>query len=204
MLAMERLPLSQTPFSGHMSLSSPTMHSPRAGIPAPLIQGLPSPPALHTSHHGSIVAHPTLPKVRPGSNSSLSSVHTPPPYGDSTMMGSVGPPVYSPTHTSSLLPPSSAEHHDQLACHRAGIDPSRHGLTMPSLSSMIGHQSMPIVSSAQETNCGTSSSPVVATREHQSSSPSGKPIQQHYSRNCVFYITHNDIMCSSINQSKGE
>lgn len=178
MLAMERLPLSQPLFSRPLSLSSPTMRSPRAGIPAPLIQGLPSPPALHSSHH--LGAIPTAPKVRLGSSSSLSSVHTPPPYGDSTMMGSAGPPVYSPTHHTSSLLPSSSECHDQLTCH--GIGPgnpstrhglSRHGITMPSLTSFIGHQSMPIVSSAQETSCG-SSSPVATAREYQSSSPSGE------------------------------
>ncbi len=174
MLAMERLPLSQPPFSGNLSLSSPTMHSPRAGMPAPLIQGLPSPPALHSSHHGLISSHPVLPKVRPGSSSSLSSVHTPPPYGDTTMMGSAGPPVYSPTHAGSLLPPSGTERHDHLTCHGTGSDPSRHigGIAMPSLTSLIGHQSIPMVSSAQETSCGSSSSSVCSTREHQSSSPS--------------------------------
>lgn len=198
MLAMERLPLSQSPFSGSLSLSSPIVQSPRAGVPAPLIQGLPSPPALHTSHQqhtAAIAGHPgtaappgTIPKVRPGSSSSLSSVHTPPPYGDTTLMGSAGPPVYSPTHSSSLLPPASAEHHERLACHvvqpsasgaaAAAADLTRHGLTpLPSLTSLIGHhQSMPIVSSAQETTCGSVSSPVTASREQQSLSPSGESI----------------------------
>lgn len=175
MLAMERLPLSQPPFSGNLSLSSPTMHSPRAGIPAPLIQGLPSPPALHSSHHGIISSHPQgPPKVRPSSSSSLSSVPTPPPYGDTTMMGSAGPPVYSPPHTGTLLPSSGNDRHDHLTCHGTGTDPSRHagGIAMPSLTSLIGHQSLPIVSSAQESSCGPSSSSVCSTREHQSSSPS--------------------------------
>ena len=178
MLAMERLPLSQPPFSGHLSLSSPPMHSPRA---APLVQGLPSPPALHSSSlHAAMSSHPPQPsgKMRPSSSSSLSSVHTPPPYGDTTMMGSAGPPVYSPTNTGSLLPPSSAErHHEHLTCHGTGTDPSRHGMSaMPSLTSLIGqghHHSMPIVSSAQETSCGSTGSPAAATREHQSSSPTG-------------------------------
>lgn len=170
MLAMERFPLSQPPFSGHL-LSSPAMHSPRG---APLVQGLPSPPTLHSSSslHAAISG-----KIRPGSSSSLSSVHTPPPYGDTTMMGSAGPPVYSPTNTGSLLPPSSAErHNEQLACHGTGTDPSRHSMSaMPSLTSLIGHHHpMPIVSSAQETSCGSTGSPVATTREHQSSSPAGK------------------------------
>lgn len=172
MLAMERLPLSQTPFSGPLSLSSPIMQSPRAGVPVPLIPGLPSPPALHSSHHSShqqhaaIAGHPSAPKVRPSSSSSLSSVQTPPPYGDTTLMGSAGPPVYSPTHSSSLLPP---EHHERLVCHgpSGASDPSRH-ISMPSLTSLIGHQSIPMVSSAQETSC---SSPMAASREHQSSAP---------------------------------
>lgn len=178
MLAMERLPLSQPPFSGHLSLGSPTVHSPRVGMPAPLVQGLPSPPALHSNLHGSISTHH---KVRPSSSSSLSSVHTPPPYGDSTMMGSAGPPVYSPTNAGSLLLPSSAErHHEQLTCHAGsgatgGSDPSRHSMTaMPSLTTLMGHQPLPIVSSAQETSCGTTGSPVATGREHQSSPPSGK------------------------------
>ena len=198
MLAMERLPLSQAPFSGQLSLSSPIVQSPRAGIPAPLIPGLPSPPALHTSHqpqHAAIAAHP---KVRPSSSSSLSSVQTPPPYGDTaTLMGSAaGPSVYSPTHSGSLLPQSSVvEHHERLVCGGGGSsvasgggggghppgsgsavasDPSRHISSLPSLTSLIGHTSLPIVSSAQETSCGSASSPVAASREHQSSSPSGE------------------------------
>ena len=179
MLAMERLPLSQPPFSGNLSLSSPPLHSPRA---APLVQGLPSPPTLHSSSslHATISTHPPPPgKMRPSSSSSLSSVHTPPPYGDTTMMGSAGPPVYSPTNTGSLLPPSTAErHHEQLTCH-GNTDPTRHGLSaMPSLTSLIGHHhhsTAPIVSSAQETSCGRTGSPVATTREHQSSSPAGKP-----------------------------
>lgn len=173
MLAMERLPLSQSPFSGSLSLSSPTMHSPRAGIPAPLIQGLPSPPALHSSHHGPLSAHPAAPKVRPSSSSSLSSVHTPPPYGETSMMGSAGPAVYSPTHSSSLLPPTSAEHHHDLSCHGAGSDLSRSSLPMPSLTSIVGHPHGPIVSSAQESSCSSGGSSVVGTlREHHSSSSS--------------------------------
>lgn len=173
MLAMERLPLSQPPFSGHLSLSSPTMHSPRAGFPAPsMVQGLPSPPALHSSLLGSLSSHhPALPKVRPSSSSSLSSVHTPPPYGDSsntTLMGSTGPPVYSPTIAS-----AEQRHHDQLTCH-GRTDLTRHSMAMPSLSTFIGHQPLPIVSSAQETSYGNAGSPVASTtRDHQSSSPSG-------------------------------
>ena len=181
---MERLPLSQTPFSGPLSLSSPIVQSPRAGIAAPLIPGLPSPPALHTSHqqHAAIAGHPSAPKVRPSSSSSLSSVQTPPPYGDTTLMGSAGPPVYSPTHSSSLLPPSSEhQHHERYgpSIVAGSLDPSRL-MSMPPLTSLIGHQSMPIVSSAQETSCtggGSASSPGMASREHQSSSsPSGKCI----------------------------
>ena len=173
MLAMERLPLSQPPFSGHLPLSSPTMHSPRAGMPAPMIQGLPSPPALHSSHHGPASAHVLQPKVRPSSSSSLSSVHTPPPYGDSTMMGSAGPAVYSPTHSSSLLPSSSVEHHEHLVCHGTGADPSRHVIPIPSLTTIIGQSTVPIVSSAQESSCGSGESSVVASREHHSS-PAGE------------------------------
>lgn len=190
---MERLPLSlsQPPFSsGHLSLSSPTMHSPRAGLSATLIQGLPSPPALHSNIHGSISTHHH--KVRPSSSSSLSSVHTPPPYGDSTMMGSAGPPVYSPTHAGSLLPLSSAErHHEQLTCHGSGVagaDPgSRHSslTAMPSLTSLMGHQPLPIVSSAQETSCGSAGLPVATGREHQSSPPSGKDMQGYSNINTI-------------------
>ena len=177
MLAMERLPLSQPPYSGHLSLSSPTIHSPRAGLPAPLIQGLPSPPALHSSHHAAAAAAAHLPpvsKVRPSSSSSLSSVHTPPPYGDTSMLGSAGSSVYSPTHTNSLslLPQSSAEHHhDQMGCHSAA---SSDHMNMTSLASMIGHpSSMPIVSSAQESSCSPGGSSVGSSRDH-SSSPAGE------------------------------
>lgn len=172
MLAMERLPLSQPPFSGHLSLSSPIMYSPRAGMPAPLIQGLPSPPALHSSHH-----HGSTPsKPRPSSSSSLSSAHTPPPYGDTTLMGSAGPPVYSPTNSSSLLPPSaSGDLRDQLTCHRTGADHTRHSISMPmpplSCAGLIGHQPMSIVSAAQETSCV---SPGPGTRDHQASTPAGE------------------------------
>ena len=173
MLAMERLPLSQSPYSGHLSLSSPTIHSPRAGLPAPLIQGLPSPPALHSSHHTAAAAGSHIPvsKVRPSSSSSLSSVHTPPPYGDASMMGSVGSSVYSPTHTNSLslLPPSSAE----MGCH------SSDHMNM-TLTSMIGHPpSMPIVSSAQESSCSPGGSSVGSSREHHSSSPAGESISYY-------------------------
>lgn len=173
MLAMERLPLSQPPFSGHLSLSPPTMHSPRAGVPAPLIQGLPSPPALHSSLHGPISAHAVTPKVRPSSSSSLSSVHTPPPYGDTTMIGSAGPTVYSPTHASSLLPQSSTEHHDQLACHGIGATDPR--IPMPPLSNIIGH---PSESTAEETSCNSAGSSMASSssRDHHSSSPAGEPI----------------------------
>lgn len=173
---MERFPLSQPPFSGHLSLSSPTIHSPRAGLPAPLIQGLPSPPGLHSSHHVSAISHVPVTKVRPSSSSSLSSVHTPPPYGDNSMMGSAGSSVYSPTHTNSLLPQSSAEHHEQLGCHSAtGTDPSNHGMSMSSLTGMISHsQAVPIVSSAQESSCSPGGSSVGSSREHHSSSPAGE------------------------------
>lgn len=176
MLAMERLPLSQPPFSGHLSLSSPTIHSPRAGLPAPLIQGLPSPPALHSSHHAAAAAsHVPVSKVRPSSSSSLSSVHTPPPYGDTSLMGSAGPAVYSPTHTNSLLP-SSADHHEQLGCHSASaIDHISHGMIMTSFTGMIGHPPpVPIVSSAQESSCSPGGSSVGSSREHHSSSPAGE------------------------------
>ncbi len=171
MLAMERLPLSQLPFSCHMSLGA---HSPRQGIPAPQTQGLPSPPALHGSHHGPVSAHTVIHRVRPESNSSLSSVHTPPPYGDSTMMGSAGPAVYSPTHSSSLHPPSSADHQEQLS-RASGLNPGLHGITLPSFVGMIGQSSLPIMSSAQETSCNLGrESSVTSSREHQSSSPAGK------------------------------
>lgn len=173
MLAMERLPLSQPPFSGHLSLSSPTIHSPRAGLPAPLIQGLPSPPALHSSHHAAAMSHIPVSKVRPSSSSSLSSVHTPPPYGDNSLMGSAGSSVYSPTHTNSLLPPSSAEHHDHLGCHPgSAADLGSHGLSMTSLTGMISHP--PIISSAQESSCSPGGSSVGSSREHHSLSPAGE------------------------------
>ncbi len=185
MLAMERLPLSQPPYSGHLSLSSPTIHSPRAGLPAPLIQGLPSPPALHSnSHHAAAAAAAAaashLPpvassKVRPSSSSSLSSVHTPPPYGDSSILASGGSSVYSPTHTNSLslLPPSSAEHHDQFGCHHSAAAADH--MSMTSLTGMIGHPpSLPIVSSAQESSCSPGGSSVGSSREHHSSSPASK------------------------------
>lgn len=181
MLAMERLPLSQPPFSGHLSLSSPIMHSPRAGMPAPLIQGLPSPPALHSSNmHHQVGSTPSKP--RPSSSSSLSSAHTPPPYGDTTLMGSAGPPVYSPTNSSSLLPLSaSGDLRDQLTFLRMGADHTRHSISMPmpmppplSCAGLIGHQPMPIVSAAQETSCV---SPGAGARDHQSSTPAGEFIQ---------------------------
>ena len=90
MLAMERLPLSQ-PFSNALTLNSPPLESPRAGLPASM--GLPSPTMRSHNPH---IPPPLTPvkfanMVRPGSSSSLPSAHTPPPY-DSRMMHA----LYSP------------------------------------------------------------------------------------------------------------
>ena len=176
MLAMERFPLSQPPFSGHLSLSSPTIHSPRAGLPAPLIQGLPSPPAQHSSHHAAAVSHIPVSKVRPSSSSSLSSVHTPSPYGDNTLMGSTGSSVYSPTHTSSLPPQSSSKHQEQLGCHSSSTgDPCGHAMSMISLTGMMSRPHAVPISTAQDSSCSPGGSSVGSSRDH-SSSPAGEII----------------------------
>lgn len=171
MLAMERLPPSQSHFHGSLPLNSPTMQSPRAGMPAPaFIQGLPSPPSLHStvSRH-QVPPHPShivIPKVRVGSSSSLSSVQTPPPY-DTGLMGSTAT-VYSPTgvQTSPLLPQSSAEHEHCQTEPNPIISP-------PALSGQApgGHGNV-VISTAGSTTPGGSG--VNATREHQSSSPTGE------------------------------
>jgi hypothetical protein len=181
MLAMERLPPSQSHFHGSLPLNSPTMQSPRAGMPAPaFIQGLPSPPSLHStlSRHQVPGPHPShiiIPKVRVGSSSSLSSVQTPPPY-DTGLMGSTAT-VYSPTgvQTSPLLPQSSAEHEHCQTDPNPIISP-------PALSGQApgGHGNV-VISTAGSTTPGGSG--VNATREHQSSSPTGE-------HTCSCYCTY--------------
>lgn len=195
MLAMERLPPSQSHFHGSLPLNSPTMQSPRAGMPAPaFIQGLPSPPSLHStvSRH-QVPPHPShivIPKVRLGSSSSLSSVQTPPPYDThpGLMPGSTAT-VYSPTgvQTSPLLPQSSAEHeHCQTDQPNPIISP-------PALSGQApgGHGNV-VISTAGSTTPGGSG--VNATREHQSSSPTGECVCSCY---CIYWyrVRHNCMVC---------
>lgn len=94
---MERLPLSQ-PFTP-MPLNSPTMESPRAGLPAPLLM----PNLMHSGVPPLIPTPKSASMGRPGSTSSLSSIHTPPPYETGLM--------YSPTggvQTTSMLPAAGA------------------------------------------------------------------------------------------------
>ncbi len=103
MLAMERLPLSQTSqFSNYYPmLGSPTVQSPRAGMPAGhFIPGLPSPPALHH----------TVSKHRLGS---ASSMHAPSPYDTNGLFSAAAgchpALLYSPTALhgpSSMISPS--------------------------------------------------------------------------------------------------
>ena len=170
MLAMERLPPSQSHFHGSLSLNSPTMQSPRPGMPAPaFIQGLPSPPSLQSSvsrqqQHIPHPGHIVIPKVRVGSSSSLSSVQTPPPYDTGLMAGSTAT-VYSPTgvQTSPLLPQSSAEHEHCQTEPNQIISPT-------ALSGPLGNNV--VMSTAGSTTPGGSG--VNATREHQSSSPTGE------------------------------
>lgn len=93
---MERLPLSQ-PFSNALALNPPPLESPRAGLPASM--GLPSPTMRSLNPHippplTPVISTTNIARARPGSSSSLSSVHTPPPY-DTRMMGSHVP-LYSP------------------------------------------------------------------------------------------------------------
>ena len=171
MLAMERLPPSQSHFHGSLPLNSPTMQSPRAGMPAPaFIQGLPSPPSLQSNvvsrHQLPHPSHIVIPKVRIGSSSSLSSVQTPPPY-DTGLMGSTAT-VYSPTgvQTSPLLPQSSAEHDH---CH---TEPNPI-ISPTALSGPPGNNV--VMSTAGSTTPGGSG--VNATREHQSSSPTGERLE---------------------------
>ena len=161
MLAMERLPLSQPPYPGALPLSSPTIQSPRAAFPAPLIQGLPSPPSLHSSHHGPHPSHITIPKARPGSTSSLSSIHTSPPY-DTTLIGS-NVSVYSPTRMqpSPVHPQRSAEHEHQV-CRTDGT-PLLSPITRD-LSDSVA-QSNTIVSTPMAS---------IASSSRESSSPTGE------------------------------
>ena len=105
MLAMERLPLSQTTqFPNYYPLGSPTVQSPRAAMPAGhLLPGLPSPPALH--HTGS--------KHSMGRLGSSSSMHTPPPYDTAGLISAGCHPavLYSPTalQPSPMIAPSSQD-----------------------------------------------------------------------------------------------
>lgn len=105
MLAMERLPLSQTSqFSNYYpNIGSPSVQSPRAAMPAGhFLPGLPSPPALHHTGHKQHIP-------RLGSGSSL---HTPPPYDTAGLLSSCHPAVlYSPTalHPGAMIPPSSQD-----------------------------------------------------------------------------------------------
>lgn len=142
MLAMESLPLSQ-PFTP-VPLSSPTMESPRAGLPPPLL-------SLPTMRGGVPALTPAASMGRPSSSSSLSSVHTPPPYDTGL--------VYSPTggaQTTSMLPSGGASSgaRGHSPCDSVAVSPSLPGpLTTISSASSTGNSS--VVTSPREP--GTSS-----------------------------------------------
>lgn len=110
MLAMERLPLSQTSQFPHCyPLGSPTVQSPRAGMPAGhFLPGLPSPPALqHTgSKHIS-----TATASRLGSPHATSSMQGYLPPYDTTGLLSHPALLYSPTAglPSPMIPPLSQD-----------------------------------------------------------------------------------------------
>lgn len=133
------------------------MQSPRAGLPAgPIIQGLPSPPALHHS-----ASHSKQPALRLGSSS---SVHTPPPYDTPGTIIPGTHAVYSPTgiQSSPLLPPSSRTSLDH---HRHQISPTCEGGVLNTLVS--GHG--PVTSTTTRGSSSEGASAVTSPRENQPS-----------------------------------
>ncbi len=111
MLAMERLPLSQTSQFPHCyPLGSPTVQSPRAGMPAGhFLPGLPSPPALH--HTGSKHISTVTPSRLGSPHATPSSMQGYLPPYDTTGLLSHPALLYSPTAgiPSPMIPPSSQD-----------------------------------------------------------------------------------------------
>ena len=148
MLAMERLPPSQ-PFSTALPLPSPTIQSPRsAGFPPPLcMHGSPvmhPAAALHVSLPGHLPTPRSLVHLHSHSSSSLSGVHTPPPYDHSTGLP-LAPPghVFSPTraaHTATglSLSPDHEHHHGHAPGDSPRLGPPT---SIPHLNSMTASSS---------------------------------------------------------------
>ena len=136
---MERLPLSQ-PFTP-MPLNSPTMESPRAGLPAPLLM----PNLMHSGIPPLIPAPKSASMGRLGSTSSLSSVHTPPPYETGLM--------YSPTggvQTTSMLPAGGASSGGHSPRESVAVSPGQPVGPPTTISTGSSTENSSVVSSPRE------------------------------------------------------